>query len=223
MELQELYAIDAIQEDFNPKKLLPILLDDTIFSIPKEQLIIKKSEELMLQVEETDFVYAIEHGVSALVLNSQIIDFASESGFIGLHHSKQLENTDFHAVALSKELVVWKFELTDVIAKVMNIQEGYLYHYNYMRLIYDRYTQKIASMGEMNVEKVLLSLRSVALWYGTGEVCNGFIKIPTCFTRKILANYMGISRTTLSTVLTSLEKEQLIFTNEQQQLFIKMA
>ncbi|MBC6315253.1 Crp/Fnr family transcriptional regulator [Listeria grandensis] len=223
MELQELYAIDAIQEDFNPKKLLPILLNDAIFPIPKEQLIIKKSEELMLQVEATDFVYAIEQGVSALVLNSQIIDFVSENGFIGLHHSKQLEHTDFHAVALSKELIVWKFELTDVIAKIMNIQEGYLYHYNYMRLIYDRYTQKIASMGEMNVEKVLLSLRSIALWYGTGETCNGFIKIPTCFTRKILANYMGISRTTLSTVLTSLEKEKQIFTNEQQQLFIKIA
>ncbi|MBC6315256.1 Crp/Fnr family transcriptional regulator [Listeria grandensis] len=221
MKLIDLHAINPVQEEFNPSQLLPILLDDAIFPIPNEQLVIGKTEELMLRTSDTDFVYAIEQGVSALVLDKQIIDFVDENRFVGLHHSRQRLQSDFHVLALSKELVVRKFELTDVLAKIMNIQEGYLYHYHYMHRIYERYIQKIASLGEMNLDKVMQTLRSIALWYGDKEMYKEFTKIPICFTRNILANYMGISRTTLGTVLTALQREKLVFINERQQLFVK--
>ncbi|WP_206537451.1 helix-turn-helix domain-containing protein [Listeria cornellensis] len=70
-------------------------------------------------------------------------------------------------------------------------------------------------MREGNVGKVEILLKAIATWFGETTNYEGFTRIPRGFTRKVLANYMGISHTTLSTTLNELVHADLIFIQNQ--------
>ncbi|MBC1435184.1 Crp/Fnr family transcriptional regulator [Listeria rocourtiae] len=211
MELMELYSSDTIEQDFHPKKLVGMLLEDSDFQIPKERVLFAKDEKIMLESdqEESPYVYAIEKGIGAIYIGGQIIDFVGKGDFIGLHHSQAILNTQMYGEVLTGKMTVWRFLLSDVIAKIMSIQEGYLYHYNYMRMIYERYATKIVVGSETNQQKVESMLQVITKRFGTEET-ERYVKLPRCFTRGVMANYIGVSNSTLSMILTKLEKEERI-------------
>ncbi|MBC1210760.1 Crp/Fnr family transcriptional regulator [Listeria booriae] len=211
MGLMELYNQDTIEQDFHPRKLLELLLADNNFSIHKERVTFGRGDEIILESVqvESPYVYAVEIGVGALYIGNQIIDFVGEGDFMGLHHSQGAQNTQMYGEVLTGKMVVWRFLLSDVIAKIMSIQEGYLYHYNYMRMMYERYALKIITSSDTNQQKVESMLQTIVKRFGT-ERTENHIKLPKCFTRGVIANYIGISNTTLSGVLTQLEKEKIL-------------
>ncbi|MBA3926317.1 helix-turn-helix domain-containing protein [Listeria rustica] len=221
MSLTGLYSSNNIQSDFQSKKLLEILLDDQIFPIKKKHIVFGKSDKIVLtdgNNSSSIYVYAVEKGMGALILESNIIDFIGEDGFIGLHHSNFMNDSKLHAESLTGELVTWRFELQDVLAKIINMQEGYLYHYNYMRETYERYTMKLRAIGEDNDGKVAMLLYSIASWFGIEAEEKDFVELPKIFTRKVLANYMGISHTTLSTVIRELARQGEVISKSQRLL-----
>ncbi|MBC1402850.1 Crp/Fnr family transcriptional regulator [Listeria booriae] len=211
MELMELYNQETIEQDFHPRKLLKLLLADNNFSIHKERVTFGKGDEIILEPvnAESPYVYAVEIGIGALYLGKQIVDFVGEGDFMGLHHSQGVQNTRMSGEVLTGKMVVWRFVLSDVIAKIMSIQEGYLYHYNYMRMMYERYALKIITNSNTNQQKVESMLQAIAERFGINRTEN-HIKLPKCFTRGVMASYIGISNATLSGVLTQLEKEKIV-------------
>lgn len=211
MELMELYNRDTIEQDFHPQKLFRLLLEDSNFPIYKERVVFGRGDQILLESAqvESPYVYAVENGVGALYIGKQIIDFVGEGDFIGLHHSQEIRNTQMRGEVLTGKMMVWRFLLSDVIAKMMSIQEGYLYHYNYMRMMYERYAMKIVSGSDTNQQKIENMLQVIVERFGTDRIDN-YVKLPRCFTRGVMANYVGVSNTTLSAVLTQLEKEESI-------------
>lgn len=211
MGLMKLYSRDTIEQDFHPRKLLDLLLEDNNFPIHRERVLFGRGDQITLESSEIDspYVYAIENGTGALYLGEQIIDFVGEGDFIGLHHSQTFRNTHMHGKVLTGRMMVWRFLLSDVIAKIMSIQEGYLYHYNYMRMMYERYTEKIITGSDTNQQKIESMLQVIIQRFGT-DIVGDYVKLPRCFTRVTMANYVGVSITTLSAVLTQLEKEERI-------------
>ncbi|EUJ18724.1 putative cyclic nucleotide-binding proteins (Crp-like) [Listeria grandensis FSL F6-0971] len=211
MELIELYNSDTIEQDFHPRKLLRLLLDTSNFPIQKERILFERGDQIFLESSqaESPYVYAIENGVGALYIGKQIIDFVGEEDFIGLHHGQVARATQMHGQVLTGRMMVWRFLLSDVIAKIMSMQEGYLYHYNYMRMMYERYALKIITSSDTNHQKVESMLQAIIERFGTDRTEN-YIKLPRCFTRGVMANYTGVSNTTLSAVLTQLEKEKIV-------------
>ncbi|MBC6316978.1 Crp/Fnr family transcriptional regulator [Listeria grandensis] len=207
MDLMELYNRDTIEQDFHPQKLVSLLLDNK-FPLYKEQVTFERGDSVILESnrEESPYVYIIESGIGALYIGNQIIDFVGEGDFIGLHHSQAISGSQMYGEALTGKMTAWRLSLSEVIAKMMSIQEGYLYHYNYMRLVYERYALKIITRNDTNQQRIESMLQVIVERFVTDRI-DSYAKIPRCFTRRIMANYGGISNTTLSGVLTQLEKE----------------
>ncbi|MBC1231599.1 Crp/Fnr family transcriptional regulator [Listeria booriae] len=211
MELMELYNQDTIGQDFHPRKLVALLLNDNTFPIYKERIVYGKGDYITLESNkvESPYMYIVESGIGAIYIGKQIIDFVGEGDFIGLHHSRAVPNMQINGVALTGKMTVWRLLLSDVIAKIMSIQEGYLYHYNYMRMTYERYALKIVTSSDMNQKRVENMLQVIVKRFGS-EQSEDYVKIPRCFTRDVMANYAGVSKTTLSGILTQLEEEEYI-------------
>ncbi|MBC1457139.1 Crp/Fnr family transcriptional regulator [Listeria newyorkensis] len=211
MELMELYNQETIEQDFHPQKLIALLLDDSTFPIYKERVAYGRGDQIVLESNkvESPYMYIVESGIGAIYIGKQIIDFVGEGDFIGLHHSRAVPKTKIHGVVLTGKMTVWRLSLSDVIAKIMSIQEGYLYHYNYMRTIYERYALKIVTNSDMNQKRVENMLQIIIKRFGT-EQSEDYVKLPRCFTRDVMANYAGVSKTTLSGILTQLAEEEYI-------------
>ncbi|MBA3927619.1 Crp/Fnr family transcriptional regulator [Listeria rustica] len=211
MELMELYNQDTIEQDFHPKKLVSLLLDDNSFPIYKEHVSYGRGDKITLESNkvESPYMYIVESGIGAIYIGKQVIDFVGEGDFIGLYHSRAVHDTKMCGVVLTGKMMVWRLLLSDVIAKIMSIQEGYLYHYNYMRMVYERYALKIVTSSDMNQKRVENMLQVIIKRFAT-EQSEDYVKLPRCFTRDVMANYAGVSKTTLSGILTQLEEEEYI-------------
>ncbi|EUJ25644.1 Crp/Fnr family transcriptional regulator [Listeria cornellensis] len=154
-------------------------------------ILIWRKERLNLKTKEdssSKIVYMVESGVAAIMYDADIIDFVSEGDFIGLQYRWEKACAE----ALTEKLVVWQFERDDIFFEMEQIQEGYLYFYNFMRTSFERYIQKIVASTKPNSERVTLLLSCISRWFGE-ETEDGYYKIPKYFTRRILANYTGIS------------------------------
>lgn len=208
MTINKLYNIEAIKRDFSLGKLLSILLDDEVYPIRKQKLVFEKSEMFYMENEEDSYVFAIEKGISSVFIGNQLVNFVGAGEFIGLHCEGSTDETRFSGSVISDEVVVWRFHFHDVLAKIMNIQEGYLYHYNYMISIYPIYLNKILAMGADVEERVFGFLEIIAGKFG--EIDGPFVKIPSFFTRKLLSDYINVSRMTLNTTIKRLEEKELI-------------
>lgn len=216
MNIAELYDVQAIERDFHIEKLLPILLADDDYPIDRKRLVLGKSDIFESKDNIASYVFVIESGVSSMCMGNQIIDFAVSGDFIGLHGEGGTGKTRVSGRVITDELIVWRFKFHDVLAKIMNIQEGYLYLYNYMMSMYRTHLKKMMALRSDKQQRVLAFLQILAEKSGENdEPSDEFIKLPSFFTRKLLGDYIKVSPMTLNTTIKQLEEENHIIVDDR--------
>lgn len=201
MSLKELYSQETIKREFRAEKLFSLLMNNDFLGIQAQLMAVKKNEKMIFQEDDVDYVYYIREGIACIHIEEQIIDFRGAGEFAGLVDSTPMNRNAFHLTPLV-DLVVWRFEKNEVIAKIMSTQDGYLFHYNSMIDCYHIYTNRIMLNEESAEERTLVTLQYIGTKFG--EKNGDYFVIPIAFTRKLLAAYLGISRTKLSDILKKL-------------------
>ncbi|EUJ48368.1 Crp/Fnr family transcriptional regulator [Listeria rocourtiae] len=187
------------------------MLDDEISPIKSEKQTFNKGQKLLLEdIDKTvNYVFGISEGIVAMNSDTVTIDFLGVNQFLGLYMNDEL---NLHGEILSKTAVIWKFELTDVLAKVTSHKKGLLLYNKHVMDIQKNVTQKSNVMKLNNSNKVLLSLRTIASRFGEELDSHDVVRIPAYFTRKVLSNYTNIKATTLTNVLNKLySKDKILY------------
>lgn len=219
MILNDLYSRESIETEFNKEKLYSLLLNNDFFEVKKQEILLQKDGNVTLRNGKVDYVYYISQGIAFTSIGEQIIDFCGQGEFVGLVDNSSVKGSDFYLNPLT-ELTVWRFKKSDVMTKVMSLQDGYLYYYNCMQERYQSYTNRIMLHEETDEKRTLIALHDIGEKFGRYNASLNMCVIPKAFTRKLVAAYLGISRTKLSDILSKLKKEGMISLNERRQIVI---
>ncbi|EUJ24345.1 hypothetical protein PCORN_18686 [Listeria cornellensis FSL F6-0969] len=76
---------------------------------------------------------------------------------------------------------MWRFEKSEVMAKIMSLQEGYLYHYYCMLERYRAYEGRIILNDETDEQRLLLVLRNIGERFGDYIMSEDRLVIPPFF------------------------------------------
>lgn len=219
MVLNDLYSREIIETEFNKEKLYSLLLNNDFFEVKKQEIVLKKNDNITLRSGKVDYVYYISQGIAFTSIGDQIMDFCGQGEFVGLVDNSSVKESEFYLNPLT-ELTVWRFKKSDVMAKIMSLQDGYLYYYNCMQERYQSYTNRIMLHEETDEQRTLIALHDIGEKFGRYiQSLNRYV-IPRTFTRTLVADYLGISRTKLSDILSKLKKEGRISLNERRQIII---
>ncbi|KMT62196.1 Crp/Fnr family transcriptional regulator [Paenilisteria newyorkensis] len=220
MSPNDLYSLKMMKQEFTQPKLFSLLAETTFYNIEKDSIKIKKNTMIDLHQDNIEYVYYICDGIASVSIADEVFEFKGPSEFIGLSDSMINANCDDFKVKTITEITVWRFIKSEVIAKIMSTQEGYLYHYMSMLDQYSLFTKKLMTMKKTHKERVFIALQELAKKFGTPE--NDVIKIPPVFTRNIIAQYVGIGLSKLSDSLLKLQEESLITVTSKREIILEI-
>lgn len=209
-----------MKQEFTQPKLFSLLAETTFYNIEKDSIKIKKNTMIDLHQDNIEYVYYICDGIASVSIADEVFEFKGPSEFIGLSDSMINANCDDFKVKTITEITVWRFIKSEVIAKIMSTQEGYLYHYMSMLDQYSLFTKKLMTMKKTHKERVFIALQELAKKFGMPE--NDIIKIPPVFTRNIIAQYVGIGLSKLSDSLLKLQEESLITVTSKREIILEI-
>ncbi|MBC2285025.1 Crp/Fnr family transcriptional regulator [Listeria booriae] len=221
MDENNLYVSEIIEKEFSQYKLFELLKEDDFYNIEKTDVIIKKNTPFPLSQNNVEYIYYIYDGIVAVSVGDEILEFKGPSEFVGLSYDAlDGSSQGFTAKSITKAKLC-RFVKSEVIAKTMSTQEGYLYHYKSMLDQYGLFTHKFTTIKKTRKEQVYISLQELAEKFGRPDDRNSnSLKIPTDFSRKILANYIGIGVSKLSEILSELQRDSLITIDNKRQISV---
>ncbi|MDT0110967.1 Crp/Fnr family transcriptional regulator [Listeria booriae] len=215
-DMRALYHQDVIDSQFNPVKFLLFLRQDDVLKIDSERVTFNKNDYLVKERDYSEYIYFIEEGVVTVESDERVIDFKATSEIIGFQDLMDFNNTNFSYKVFSKNLIAHKFRKIEVIDKVLNTQEGYLYHYHCIN----------REMQELQIKEVLLRKNSIeriksALIYllkkfekeNQKSIINEFIELP--ITIDLLAQYVEMNHVTLYRKLKEMKNQEILYTKKQ--------
>lgn len=217
-----LYSREMIKQEFNQPKLFKLLVENTFFHIEKINMTFKKNTTIPLYQDDTEYVYYICDGIASVSITDEVFEFKGPSEFIGLSDSMINTNNEDFKVTTITETIIWRFLKSDVIAKIMSTQEGYLFHYLSMLDQYSLFTKKLMTMKKTHKERVFIALQEVGKKFGTPTNRSDYVKIPPVFTRNLIAQYVGIGLTKLSDSLLALQEEDLIQMTSKREIILEI-
>ncbi|MBC2180374.1 Crp/Fnr family transcriptional regulator [Listeria booriae] len=220
MSPNDLYSLKMMKQEFNQPKLFELLAEETFYNIEKNNIKIKKNSIIELCQDNIEYVYYICDGIASISIADEVFEFKGPYEFIGLSDSAIDTSYEDFQVKTITEMTVWRFTKSEVIAKIMSTQEGYLYHYMSMLDQYSLFTKKLMTMKKTHKERVFIALQELAKKFGTPY--NNAVKIPSVFTRNIIAEYVGIGLSKLSDSLLKLQAESLITVTSKREIMLEI-
>ncbi|MBC2002589.1 Crp/Fnr family transcriptional regulator [Listeria booriae] len=100
------------------------------------------------------------------------------------------------------------------MSKLMYSQEGAFYLYQYMKLINANLLQKQTLQTEETKKQLLLTLTYLGQQYG--EENQHHIILPKIFTKKIISNYLGMTRQHMTYLCKDFESNGIFETDTNQ-------
>lgn len=220
--LKELYHQDEIDSQFNATKLFDFLRQDNILPIGCKKMFFHRNDYLISKGERSEYVYYIEDGLVSMEGNDRVIDFKSASDIVGFQELMMFEKTEFSYKALSKGVIVWKFKKIEVLDKLLNTQEGYLYHYHYLTQELQSLQQKEIFLRKASAEKLEQSLIYLIKKFGTKSktvYSTKFVELP--ITVVSLAQYIEVHHATIYRKIREMKKHNIVYT-EKQKIYVNL-
>ncbi|MBC1434917.1 Crp/Fnr family transcriptional regulator [Listeria rocourtiae] len=209
IEMYSLYNSETVTKEFNKQKFYCFLQRDLSFPIEGTLKKLKKHEFLMKEKDTIDEICFIRSGcVMAMKKCSRVIDFYTEEDIVGFDELILTESAKHSFKAISDEVIIIKYKKSEIVEKILNAQEGYLYHYVHMQNQIRRLLEKEALLrlpSEKRVGYALLQIMS-----GSGIQHKELITFPKHINKGILAKYTNLNRNTVTTVLQKLQEESII-------------
>ncbi|MBC1798826.1 Crp/Fnr family transcriptional regulator [Listeria booriae] len=201
-------STNTLDTKIQVSKFLTSLLDSTI---SRERLTLKKNDKIELtSTNNTPYIFVIVSGVTGIFSTTNVaIDFAGEGDLLDYNvYSSQL-----FGKALTHEVTIWRFEQAEVFNMIAQKQDIQIQHYHMLQAIQRRLEKKQMQATLDTKEMIAAFIHTLASRYNPNADDQGMIELPRYFTRKMIANYAGVSLSTLTTHLQRLAEEDRVLFN----------
>ncbi|KMT58586.1 Crp/Fnr family transcriptional regulator [Paenilisteria newyorkensis] len=207
-----LYGEAHISEDFNEVKFREFIQDDLIFPTRGVKKHYMKHDILIQDGTDENDVYFIEKGIVAATLDGKIVvDFFAENDVIGLSNLTLGSSPDYIFTVISDEVEVTRYRKEDLIEKIMNTQEGYLYHYVHMKNMTNRLLARQELWRLPTEERVIIVLLELGKKYGKEAKDKDTLCFPKQISKGMIAQYTNFNPNTITTILQKLQEEDCIY------------
>ncbi|MBC1575169.1 Crp/Fnr family transcriptional regulator [Listeria booriae] len=201
-------STNTLDTKIQVSKFLTSLLGSTISS---ERLTLKKNDKIELtSTNNTPYIFVIVSGVTGIFSTTNVaIDFAGEGDLLDYNvYSSQLSGK-----ALTDEVTIWRFEQAEVFNMITQNQDIQIQHYHMLQAIQHRLEKKQKAASLDTKEMIASLIHTLASRFNPNTDNQSMIELPRYFTRKMIANYAGVSLSTLTTHLQRLAEEDRVLFN----------
>ncbi|MBA3926455.1 Crp/Fnr family transcriptional regulator [Listeria rustica] len=189
-----LYNARIVENEFSKEKFLQSLQDDVVYPITGTIKQYEKYEHIMKESGIVGEIFFIVSGyIVACEGKTRISHFYGSQDIIGLENLMLESPTSYSFEVISDKVKVIKYKKVDIIEKLFNTQEGYLYHYVYMQ---DRMTQMIRREQLLRLsseERISLALFRLSERYGEPIPQSNVSIFPKAINKGMLARYTNLN------------------------------
>ncbi|ELU4975924.1 Crp/Fnr family transcriptional regulator [Listeria monocytogenes] len=184
---EDLYSKKILEEEFGYICFLQTLIDNRI---PYKKTRIPSNMILLTEDTINTKVYFIEKGIVSLEKNKNVISFLGSNQIAGLNDYFMAE-ANLYTARVIETITAYEFDKEDIICSIIGMQEGWLYLYLNNRNHENVLIEKCNLMRGNGENRLKESLEQLGRYFGNEK--EGVLRIPKCFTKKIIANYSNLS------------------------------
>ncbi|EAF1707422.1 Crp/Fnr family transcriptional regulator [Listeria monocytogenes] len=184
---EDLYSKKILEEEFGYTCFLQTLIDNRI---PYKKTRIPSNMILLTEDTINTKVYFIEKGIVSLEKNKNVISFLGSNQIAGLNDYFMAE-ANLYTARVIETITAYEFDKEDIICSIIGMQEGWLYLYLNNRNHENVLIEKCNLMRGNGENRLKESLDQLGRYFGNEK--EGVLRIPKCFTKKIIANYSNLS------------------------------
>ncbi|EAF5349378.1 Crp/Fnr family transcriptional regulator [Listeria monocytogenes] len=184
---EDLYSKKILEEEFGYTCFLQTLIDNRI---PYKKTRIPSNMILLTKDTINTKVYFIEKGIVSLEKNKNVISFLGSNQIAGLNDYFMAE-ANLYTARVIETITAYEFDKEDIICSIIGMQEGWLYLYLNNRNHENVLIEKCNLMRGNGENRLKESLEQLGRYFGNEK--EGVLRIPKCFTKKIIANYSNLS------------------------------
>ncbi|EAC8227434.1 Crp/Fnr family transcriptional regulator [Listeria monocytogenes] len=184
---EDLYSKKILEEEFGYTCFLQTLIDNRI---PYKKTKIPSNMILLTEDTINTKVYFIEKGIVSLEKNKNVISFLGSNQIAGLNDYFMAE-ANLYTARVIETITAYEFDKEDIICSIIGMQEGWLYLYLNNRNHENVLIEKCNLMRGNGENRLKESLEQLGRYFGNEK--EGVLRIPKCFTKKIIANYSNLS------------------------------
>lgn len=184
---EDLYSKKILEEEFGYTCFLQTLIDNRI---PYKKTRIPSNMILLTEDTINTKVYFIEKGIVSLEKNKNVISFLGSNQIAGLNDYFTTE-ANLYTARVIETITAYEFDKEDIICSIIGMQEGWLYLYLNNRNHENVLIEKCNLMRGNGENRLKESLEQLGRYFGNEK--EGVLRIPKCFTKKIIANYSNLS------------------------------
>lgn len=184
---EDLYSKKILEEEFGYTCFLQTLIDNRI---PYKKTRIPSNMILLTEDTINTKVYFIEKGIVSLEKNKNVISFLGSNQIAGLNDYFMAE-ANLYTARVIETITAYEFDKEDIICSIIGMQEGWLYLYLNNRNHENVLIEKCNLMRGNGENRLKESLEQMGRYFGNEK--EGVLRIPKCFTKKIIANYSNLS------------------------------
>lgn len=211
-----LYNSSVVEKEFSKERFLQSLREDNVYPIKGTIRQYEKYEQIMKESEVVDEIFFIVSGyIIACEGKTRITYFYGSQDIIGLENLILEKPSLCSFEAVSDKVEVIKYKKVDIIEKILNMQEGYLYHYVYMQ---DRVTQMVRREELLRLsseDRVSLALFRLSERYGESIPQSDITVFPKPINKGMLARYTNLNPNTVTVAFQNLYQEKILTTNQK--------
>ncbi|HDT8520562.1 Crp/Fnr family transcriptional regulator [Listeria monocytogenes] len=184
---EDLYSKKILEEEFGYTCFLQTLIDNRI---PYKKTRIPSNMILLTEDTINTKVYFIEKGIVSLEKNKNVISFLGSNQIAGLNDYFMAE-ANLYTARVIETITAYEFDKEDIICSIIGMQEEWLYLYLNNRNHENVLIEKCNLMRGNGENRLKESLEQLGRYFGNEK--EGVLRIPKCFTKKIIANYSNLS------------------------------
>lgn len=184
---EDLYSKKILEEEFGYTCFLQTLIDNRI---PYKKTRIPSNMILLTEDTINTKVYFIEKGIVSLEKNKNVISFLGSNQIAGLNDYFMAE-ANLYTARVIETITAYEFDKEDIICSIIGMQEGWLYLYLNNRNHENVLIEKCNLMRGNGENRLKESHKWLGRYFGNEK--EGVLRIPKCFTKKIIANYSNLS------------------------------
>ncbi|EKT6409571.1 Crp/Fnr family transcriptional regulator [Listeria monocytogenes] len=184
---EDLYSKKILEEEFGYTCFLQTLIDNRI---PYKKTRIPSNMILLTEDTINTKVYFIEKGIVSLEKNKNVISFLGSNQIAGLNDYFMAE-ANLYTARVIETITAYEFDKEDIICSIIGMQEGWLYLYLNNRNHENVLIEKCNLMRGNGENRLKESLEQLGRYFGNEK--EGVLRIPKCFTKKIIANYSNLA------------------------------
>ncbi|EAE7017415.1 Crp/Fnr family transcriptional regulator [Listeria monocytogenes] len=184
---EDLYSKKILEEEFGYTCFLQTLIDNRI---PYKKTRIPSNMILLTEDTINTKVYFIKKGIVSLEKNKNVISFLGSNQIAGLNDYFMAE-ANLYTARVIETITAYEFDKEDIICSIIGMQEGWLYLYLNNRNHENVLIEKCNLMRGNGENRLKESLEQLGRYFGNEK--EGVLRIPKCFTKKIIANYSNLS------------------------------